>query len=101
MQHVEIKPTALYDVLIMEFLFNQLNQIDIEIFIIVSSDSLKIECLRLKRVLGQTWSIWIVLHSNFLFLYSLYRSADWIGMFTVTSATIPRNSLLLYCIFMP
>ena len=54
MQHVEIKPTALYDVLIMEFLFNQLNQIDIEIFIIVSSDSLKIECLRLKRVLGQT-----------------------------------------------
>ena len=64
------------------------------------------QCQSWKRAFvfeKSAWSsmIWIVLHSNFLFLYSLYRSADWIGMFTVTSATIPRNSLLLYCIFMP
>ena len=100
MQHVEIKPTALYDVLIMECLFNQLNQIDIEIFIIVSSDSLKIECLRLKRVLGQTWSIWIVLHSNFLFLYSLNVNTDWIGNTTAISATTGCNMASLYYIFM-
>ena len=60
----------------------------------------------LKRVFvfeNSAWSsmIWIVLHSNFLFLYSLYCRADWIGMFTVMSATVPRNGVLLYWIFVP
>ena len=44
--------------------------------------------------------IWIALCIILLTLYSLFCRADWIGMFTITSATISCNSILLYCIFM-
>ena len=48
------------------------------------------------------WSntIWSLQCIILLALWSLYCSADWIGMLTITSATIPCNSVLLYCIFM-
>ena len=51
---------------------------------------------------NSAWSnmIWILLYSNFLLLNTTVLNADWNGMLTITSATIPRNSVLLYCIFM-
>ena len=52
---------------------------------------------------NSAWSsmIWIVLCINFLFLYSLNVNTDWTHITTVISATTPRNSVLLCCIFMP
>ena len=46
------------------------------------------------------WSsmIWIILYIIFLALWSLYCSADWIGILMITSATILCNSVLLYSI---
>ena len=46
-------------------------------------------------------SSFTVHHIILLTLCLLYRSADWIGMLTISSTTYPRNSILVYCIFMP
>jgi len=52
---------------------------------------------------NSAWSsmVWSLKCIILLALCSLYRSADWIDMLTIPRATIPRNSVLLYCIFMP
>ena len=71
--------------------------------IVVLYGSIKRQSLKRAFVFANSaWSgmIWIVLFIILLALWSLYCSADWIGMLTTTSATIPCNSVLLYWIFM-
>ena len=68
----------------------------------LSSDGLKTERLLVLKFIAWSNIDGILLYSDFLLLNATVLILDWIGMLTITSATIIScNSNFLYCIFMP